>query len=121
MAEHETTAQEVQIPPYFDRYQEERDRRVQSELHRVEESIERNGRRIDELREDMDRRFGELREGMGQRFDDTDRRFGDTDRRIDELRKDMDRRFDQLGMWIKFTFGIVATGTVAILVKLFVG
>ena len=51
--------QEQAVPPYYERYQEEREKRYQSELHRVGEAIERNGRRIDELKEGMDRRFEE--------------------------------------------------------------
>lgn len=84
MSKATVVEEEYRVPPYFDRYQEEREKWVQSKLHRVEEGVRRNGERIGELSEDMG------------------------------------RRFDQQGAWIKFTFGILSTGMVAILVKLFV-
>jgi len=130
MAEHEVSPQEVQVPPDFNRDQEERDQWIQNALHRVRERIEGNGRRIEGLGEDMGQRFGDiarrigelnrwidgLREDVDLRFgDDIARRFGGTER------KDMDRRFARLSVWIKFTSSIVAAGIVAILVKLFVG
>ena len=99
---------EYRIPPYFDRYQEEREKRYQSELHRVEEAVDRNSDKIDELKEDMDRRFGEV-----------DRRFG-------ELREDIGQRFDEQAFWMKLMFGTLASMMVAItsmmvavLIKLF--
>ena len=103
---------EYHIPPYFDRYQEEREKRYQSELHRVEEAVDRNSERIDDLKEYMDQRFDELRSDM-------DRRFGEVDRRFDELRSDMDRRFNEQAFWMKLMFGTLASMMIAILIKLF--
>ena len=106
---------EYRIPPYFDRYQEEREKRYQSELHRVEEAVDRNSDKIDELKEDMDRRFSEV-----------DRRFGEVDRRFSELREDIGQRFDEQAFWMKLMFGTLASMMVAItsmmvavLIKLF--
>jgi len=53
---------QVEFPPYFDRFLEERDRRVASELERLEAAVERNGAEIARLRLEMDRRFTEAKE-----------------------------------------------------------
>lgn len=76
----------IQFPPYFDRFLEERDRRLSSELGRLEAAIRQNTERIDWLAEEMDRRISELTEEM-------DRRFANVDRRFSELAEEMDRRF----------------------------
>ena len=117
---------EYRIPPYFDRYQEEREKRYQSELHRVEEAVDRNSDKIDELKEGMDRRFGEADRRFGELKEGMDRRFSEVDRRFSELREDIGQRFDEQAFWMKLMFGTLASMMVAItsmmvavLIKLF--
>lgn len=68
-ASAETAAEEgmiehlqVQFPPYFDRFLEERDRRIASELNRLEAAVEHNGAEIAHVLRELDRR---LRRGTG--------------------------------------------------------
>ncbi|HID89282.1 MAG TPA: hypothetical protein EYP52_06185 [Anaerolineae bacterium] len=79
----------IQFPPYFDRFLEERDRRLTSELGRLEAAIRQNTERIDRLAADMDRRITELAEMV-------DRRFAEVDQRFISLAKEMDRRFAEV-------------------------
>ena len=67
----------LRIAPYFDRFLEERDRRLSSELGRLEAAIRQNTERIDWLAEEMDRRISELTEEMDRRFANVDRRFSE--------------------------------------------
>ncbi len=98
----------IQFPPYFDRFLEERDRRLSSELGRLEAAIRQNTERIDWLAEEMDRRISELAEAVDRRItvlaeemdrrfselaEEMDRRFANVDRRFSELVEEMDRRF----------------------------
>jgi len=101
----------VEIPPYFDRFLEERDRRIASEFSRLEAAIAHNGREIARVLREIDRRFAEtdeklevLRAEMNRRFAETDeklgalraemnRRFAETDEKLGALRAEMDRRF----------------------------
>ena len=53
---------QVQFPPYFDRFLEERDRRIASELGRLEAAVERNGAETARVLREMDRRFAEAKE-----------------------------------------------------------
>jgi len=77
---------QVQFPPYFDRFLEERDRRVASELERMEVAIGHNGAEIARVLREMDRRFAEVREEM-------ERRFAEAKEEREALRTEMDRRF----------------------------
>ena len=46
----------MQLPPYFDRFLEERDRRIASELDRLEAAVKHNGAEIARVLREMDRR-----------------------------------------------------------------
>lgn len=111
----ETTAGEgtierlqVQFPPYFDRFLEERDRRVASELVRLEAAIEHNGTEIARLLREMDRRFTEVRAGM-------EHRFAEAKKEREVLRAEMHTQF----RWtIGLLFPLVA-GMLAIIIRVF--
>jgi hypothetical protein len=60
--EHIIERLQVQFPPYFDRFLEEQDRRVASELNLLEAAVGHNGAEIARLLRDMDRRFAEAQE-----------------------------------------------------------
>jgi len=77
---------QVQFPPYFDRFLEERDQRIASELGRLESSVEHNGAKIARLLNEMDRRLTEAKEERGHRF--AEAKGG-----RETLRAEMDRRF----------------------------
>ena len=59
---------QVRFPPYFDRFLEERDRRVASELERLEAAVERNSTEIARVLREMNGRFIEVHEEMDRRF-----------------------------------------------------
>ena len=84
--EHLMEQLQVQFPPYFDRFLAERDRRIASELGRLEAAVEHNGAEIARVLREMDRRFAEARE-------EQDRRFAEARGERVELRAEMDRRF----------------------------
>jgi len=92
---------QVQLPPYFDRFLEERDRRIASELNRLEAAVKHNGAEIARVLREMDRRFAEAQDEQDRRFaeaqDEQDRRFAEAqdgqDRRFAEAQDGQDRRF----------------------------
>jgi len=83
---------QVQFPPYFDRFLEERDRRLSSELERLEAAIEHNGAEIARLLKEMNRRFAEAKEDLESLRVEMDRRFAETKESLESLRVEMDRR-----------------------------
>ncbi len=120
----EEATEEVKIPLYYDRFQEERDKRITSELGRLETMIGHNAeriadlhaemnRRFEEAKADRDRRFEELEAEMDRRFGeakaDRDNRFGeakaDRDNRFEELKAEMDRRFEEAKTEMDRRFG----------------
>ena len=122
----ETTAGEgtierlqVQFPPYFDRFLEERDRRVASELVRLEAAVEHNGTEIARLLREMYRRFTEVREEMYRRFtevrEEMEHRFAEAKKEREVLRAEMHAQF----RWtIGLLFPLVA-GMLAIIIRVF--
>ena len=106
---------QVRFPPYFDRFLDERDRRVASELERLEAAVEHNGAKITHLLREMDRRFAEAKEERellrteakeerellrteakeerGMLRLEMDRRFAEAKEEREMLRLEMDRRF----------------------------
>ncbi len=76
---------QIQFPPYFERFLDERDQRIAAEIRRLEAAVERNGQDIARVLRDMDFRFGQV-----------EHRFGEVDRRLDEMRAEMDRRFTEV-------------------------
>ncbi|MGB9776851.1 MAG: hypothetical protein ACPL7C_09970, partial [Anaerolineae bacterium] len=51
---------QVQFPPYFERFLEERDQRIAAELRRLEAAVERNGQDIARVMREMDLRFTQM-------------------------------------------------------------
>ncbi|HID62504.1 MAG TPA: hypothetical protein EYP49_07145, partial [Anaerolineae bacterium] len=66
----EEATEEVKIPLYYDRFQEERDKRISSELSRLETMVKYNAERIADLHAEMNRRFEELEGEMNRRFEE---------------------------------------------------
>ncbi len=91
--EHTIERLQVQFPPYFERFLEERDRRLSSELARLEVAIEHNGAEVSGLRAGLDRRFVEAREEREALRAEMDRRFVEAREERETLRAEMDRRF----------------------------
>jgi len=135
---------QVQFPPYFDRFLEERDRRLSSELDRLEAAIEHNGAEIGGLLREMDRRFAEakeerdaLRAEMDRRFaearEERGRRFAEAKEERDALRAEMDRRFAEareerkalraeMRAQFRWTMGLLfplVAGMLAIIIRVF--
>jgi len=84
---------EVEIPPYFDRFLEERDRRITSEFSRLEAAITHNGTEIARLLREMERRFAEAKEAREALRTEMERRFAEAKEEREALRTEMDRRF----------------------------
>jgi len=116
---------QIQFPPYFERFLDERDQRLAAELRRLEAAIERNSQDIARVMREMDlrfagvdRQFAEMRAEMAQayqalraemaegqqslraemerRFTEVDRRFAEVDRRFAEMRAEIDHRFAEV-------------------------
>ena len=118
----EHVLEQVQFPPYFDRFLDERDRRIASELNRLEAAIEHNGAEISRLLMDMGRRFGEakgerktLRAEMGRRFVEAKEERKALRAEMQALRAEMHTQF----RWtIGLLFPLVA-GMLAIIIRVF--
>jgi len=95
-------------PPYYERYQEEREKRYASDLRRVDEAIGVNRQKIDELKVRMD----EVGTALSRRIDEVRETLN---RRIDQV----DRRIDDLASTVKWGHGLIFTGIIAIIVKMF--
>jgi len=95
--EHLMEQLQVQFPPYFDRFLAERDRRIASELGRLEAAVEHNGAEIARVLREMDHRFAEAKEEQARRFaeakEEQARRFAEARGEQVELRAEMDHRF----------------------------
>jgi uncharacterized membrane-anchored protein YhcB (DUF1043 family) len=66
---------QIQFPPYFERFLDERDQRLAAELRRLEAAIERNSQDIARVMREMDlrfagvdRQFAEMRAEMAQAY-----------------------------------------------------
>jgi len=106
---------QVQFPPYFDRFLEERDRRLSSELDRLEGAIEHNGAEIARLLRETERRFAEAREEMERRFAEAKGERQALRAEVQALRAEMHSQF----RWtIALLFPLVA-GMLAIVVRVF--
>ena len=99
---------QVQFPPYFDRFLEERDRRISSELGRLEAAVEHNGTEIARVLREMDRRFAEAQE-------ERDRRFAEAREERETLRAEMRSQF-------RWTIGLLfplVVGMLAVIIRVF--
>ncbi len=106
--EHLMEQLQVQFPPYFDRFLAERDRRIASELGRLEAAVEHNGAEIARVLREMDRRFAEAKE-------EQDRRFAEAKVEREVLRAEMHSQF----RWtISLLFPLVV-GVIAMVIRVF--
>ena len=94
----------VQFSPYFDRFLDERDRRVASELNQLEAAIEHNGAEISRLLMEMERR---LVEAKGERK---------------ALRVEMQALRAEMHVQFRWTIGLLfplVAGMLAIIIRVF--
>jgi len=135
---------QVQFPPYFDRFLEERDRRIASELGRLEAAVEHNGTEIARVLKEMGRRFAEAQEERDRRFAEAkeeretlrmemDRRFAEAKEEREALRMEMERRFAEareeretlraeMRSQFRWTIGLLfplVVGVIAMIVRVF--
>ncbi|GAF67709.1 unnamed protein product, partial [marine sediment metagenome] len=106
--EHLMEQLQVQFPPYFERFLEERDRRIASELGRLEAAVEHNGAEIARVLREMDRRFAEAQE-------ERERRFAEAREERETLRAEMRSQF-------RWTIGLLfplVVGVIAMIVRVF--
>ena len=137
---------QVQFPPYFDRFLEERDRRIASELGQLKGAIEHNSVEITRLLMEMNRRLAEakeeresLRTEMNRRLaeakEERERRFAEAKEERESLRTEIDRRFaeakeerkllrtemrSQFRWIVGLLFPLVA-GVLVVIVRVFLG
>lgn len=139
---------QVQFPPYFDRFLEERDRRIASELEQLEAAVEHNGaeiarvlkemnRRFAEAKKDRDHRFAEAKKDRDYRFaeakEERDYRFAEAKGGRETLRAEMERRFTEakeerktlraeMRTQFRWTIGLLfplVAGILAIIIRIF--
>ncbi|RLC83745.1 MAG: hypothetical protein DRI79_13675 [Chloroflexi bacterium] len=106
----------VEFPPYFDRFLEERDRRLSSELERLEEAIERNSADIARVLREMERRFAEAREEREGLRAEMERRFAEAREERKALRAEMHSQF----RWIIGLLFPLVIGMLAIIIRVFI-
>jgi Skp family chaperone for outer membrane proteins len=135
---------ETSLPPNFDRFIEERDRRLTAELGRLETLIQNNARRIEDLHAEIDRRFAEAKaerevgfaEARAEREagfaeakadrqairEDMNRRFAEAREERAELRREIARLDTKIDSHFRWTMGLLVpmvVGMLAIVVRLF--
>ena len=124
---------QVEFPPYFNRFLEERDRRLGSELERLEAAIEHNSTGITRSLMEMDRRFAEAKEEREALRAEMDRRFTEAKEEREALRAEMDRRFaeakeerkllrTEMHSQFRWTIGLLfplVAGMLAIIIRVF--
>ncbi len=107
----------VQFPPYFERFLEERDRRLDSELAHLASEIRHNRKEIGLLRREMERRFAEAREERGLSLAEARE-----ERQL--LRQDILRLEKRMEAHLRWTLSLlfpIILGVLAIVFKTFFG
>jgi len=126
---------QIQFPPYFERFLEERDRRFSSDLAHLRVEIQRIREELGVLRAEMDRRFAEakeeresLRAEMDRRFaearEERERGFAEAKEERKSLREDilrLEQRMDTHLRWILGLLFSVILGILAIIFRVFFG
>lgn len=87
---------EIQVPPFYERFQEERDKRFSSEIARLEAEIRHNGQRLDELSEDVARLDTKVESVRTELREDLARLDGKIDKVRDELKGEIGDLRDEL-------------------------
>jgi len=107
---------EFRIPPFYERFQEERDKRFSSEISRLEAEIRHNGESINELKADiarLDRKIDDVRDELKGDIAKLDRKIDDVRDElkgdIASLRREMQSQFRwMMGLMLPIIFGVVA-------------
>jgi len=102
---------QIQFPPYFERFLDERDQRLAAELRRLEAAIERNSQDIARVMREMDlrfagidRQFAEMRAEMAQAYQSLRAEMAQAYQSLraemaegqQSLRAEMERRFTEV-------------------------
>ena len=106
---------QVQLPPYFDRFLEERDRRIASELDRLEAAVKHNGAEIARVLREMDRRFAEAQ-------DEQDRRFAEAKGGREVLRAEIQALRAEMHSQFRWTIALLfplVVGVIAMVIRVF--
>jgi len=112
----------VEIPPYFDRFLEERDRRIASEFSRLEAAITHNGTEIARLLREMERRFAEAKEEREALRTEMERRFAEAKEEREALRTEMRTLRAEMHAQFRWTIGLLfplVAGMLAIIIRVF--
>jgi len=115
---------QIQFPPYFERFLEERDRRFSSDLAHLRVEIQRIREELGVLRAEMDRRFAEAKEERESLRAEMDRRFVEAKEERKSLREDilrLEQRMDTHLRWILGLLFSVILGILAIIFRVFFG
>jgi len=113
--EHLMEQLQVQFPPYFDRFLAERDRRIASELGRLEAAVEHNGAEIARVLREMDRRFAEAKE-------ERDHRFAEAKVEREVLRTEVQALRAEMHSQFRWTIGLLfplVVGMLAVIIRVF--
>jgi len=123
--------QEVRVPPYYERFLEERDKRLSSELARLETEVRHNRQRLDELKADNAGQHQELRADIARLDTKIDEVRAELkadiarlDSKVDEVRAELkadiahlDSKLDSHFRWMLTLFLPVILGVVALLIQ----
>jgi len=121
-AVEEHILERVQFPPYFDRFLDERDRRVASELNRLEAAIEHNGAEISRSLMEMGRRFAEAEGERKALQAEMERRFAEAKGERKALRVEMQALRAEMHAQFRWTIGLLfplVAGMLAIIIRVF--
>ncbi len=117
---------QVQLPPYFDRFLEERDRRIAGELDRLEAAVKHNGAEIARVLREMDRRFAEAQDEQDRRFaeaqDGQDRRFAEAKGGREVLRTEVQALGAEMHSQFRWTIALLfplVVGVIAMVIRVF--
>ncbi|MEW6621112.1 MAG: hypothetical protein AB1422_17570 [bacterium] len=106
MPAHAIKSEEI-IPPYYDRYLDEREKRFVTEIEAMRSEIRRNTQQLETIIAINTQRLDARIDGLHTRIDETNKRidelkeyvimrFDETDKRIDGLDKSVNARIDGL-------------------------
>jgi len=121
-AVEEHILERVQFPPYFDRFLDERDRRVASELNRLEAAIEHNGAEISRSLMEMGHRFAEAKGERKTLRAEMGRRFAEAKEERKALRVEMQALRAEMHVQFRWTIGLLfplVAGMLAIIIRVF--
>jgi len=105
----EKAEERLQIPFYFERFQEERDKRFSSEIARLEAEIRHNGQQIAELKADVARLDGKVEQVRAELKADI--------ARLDEKVERLQARLDSQFRWTVALLFPIILGVVAIIIQ----